>query len=818
MLRAIRPSAVRLAALAGLAIAASASAQTNWLPNGSGDWFNAANWAAGVPTASTPATFHFVPTAIGYTSGPTLSGPASAQGLSFGYQLAGDVVQGNGHTLTVGSGGISAFGPDSRFLRNTILAGNAAGNLSFRVSGGATLWLDGSTTALTNAGPITLANGELVLDNFSANIAARTASTANITLQSGRFTLSGASGTTTYTAGALSGSSTAGVNTIFLNPFSSANSTLQFANSGIFSTRLSTFNVLRFEVGQGVLGAAGNRITFAGTPFLGANGLLANSAGGGTVGYAVAVDNNIFTGQVIDFATWNATDGVIRAGATLTGATFASIATATASSRVQFNPAAPETATAAITTGSIRITPAAGGLSLNMGAFNLNTNALMLDGFDDFSINGTGALGAAGTRYIHVNREFGTLNTSLIIASGTNPTSVVGPGLVNLTGASVQAVGQSGANANRLDLLGGILRGTNANLGFQAPAGGSDTLAALNFRGGILEISGGGNGLGSSADFTRSLGSLDGQVRWEGGSGGFSAFNTPATVNIGGQASPATLQWGSTNFVQNGFALLLQARTANRTLNFLNPLQLDNGADYALREIRVQNTTLGAPAVLAGSITGAANADLLKTGLGTLVILGTVNTYSGATILRQGSLLVNGSVTGSGAPFNVVSGTLGGDGSIARDVFMPGGRLSPGGAPTLPGDLTINSLTVASAQFLIDIEGTTAATDYDQLNVLSSVALGNMQLVLSGAYTPVGADRFFILTLDGASPILGTFAGLPEGAGLTFNGVPMFISYQGDAGTNSITGGNDVVLYIPSPAAAAVLGLIAPLAARRRRE
>ena len=49
---------------------------------------------------------------------------------------------------------------------------------------------------------------------------------------------------------------------------------------------------------------------------------------------------------------------------------------------------------------------------------------------------------------------------------------------------------------NRLTLLGGVLRGNTTQIGFTSAGAGF-----LNFRGGVLEITNGANGTGTSADY-----------------------------------------------------------------------------------------------------------------------------------------------------------------------------------------------------------------------------------------------------------------------------------------------------------------------------
>ena len=79
-----------------------------------------------------------------------------------------------------------------------------------------------------------------------------------------------------------------------------------------------------------------------------------------------------------------------------------------------------------------------------------------------------------------------------------------------------------------------------------------------------------------------------------------------------------------------------------------------------------------------------------KVGLGT-VVLSNANTYTGKTVVNEGTLLVtntSGSGTGTGAVTVNAGGTLGGSGTIGGAVSLIGGTLSPG---TSPGTLTVGT-------------------------------------------------------------------------------------------------------------------------------
>lgn len=109
--------------------------------------------------------------------------------------------------------------------------------------------------------------------------------------------------------------------------------------------------------------------------------------------------------------------------------------------------------------------------------------------------------------------------------------------------------------------------------------------------------------------------------------------------------------------------------------------------------------------------------------------------------------------------------------------------LAPGSSPacvTITGNLTLNSGDALD----MEVDGTTACTQYDQFTVNGAVTLGGATLNLALGYTPVAGDQYILIDNDGADPVSGTFA---QGASLTVGGYDFSIHYAGGDG-------NDVVI------------------------
>ncbi|HVX59378.1 MAG TPA: autotransporter-associated beta strand repeat-containing protein, partial [Pirellulales bacterium] len=177
---------------------------------------------------------------------------------------------------------------------------------------------------------------------------------------------------------------------------------------------------------------------------------------------------------------------------------------------------------------------------------------------------------------------------------------------------------------------------------------------------------------------------------------------------------------------------------------------------------------------------------LTKSGAGTETLTGNSNTYSGGTTVNGGTLLVNntaGSGTGVGSVNVNNSATLGGTGVISGAVNINNtAHLAPG---TSPGILGTGSATFASGtSFDVEINGTTVGTQYDQLNVTGTAALGGANLNLSGSYTPAVSDSFTIIqTSVGVTP---QFAGLPQGADVFLNLQPLTVDYTANSSKNVV--------------------------------
>jgi hypothetical protein len=102
---------------------------------------------------------------------------------------------------------------------------------------------------------------------------------------------------------------------------------------------------------------------------------------------------------------------------------------------------------------------------------------------------------------------------------------------------------------------------------------------------------------------------------------------------------------------------------------------------------------------------------------------------------------------------------------------------------TLKGNTTFHSGT----DYQININGTVAGTEYDQLVENGEIYLNNAKLTVNVGYVSVPADRYVLVDNDGTDAIHGTFNGLANHAIVNIGGENYRIFYDGGTG-------NDVVL------------------------
>jgi fibronectin-binding autotransporter adhesin len=135
---------------------------------------------------------------------------------------------------------------------------------------------------------------------------------------------------------------------------------------------------------------------------------------------------------------------------------------------------------------------------------------------------------------------------------------------------------------------------------------------------------------------------------------------------------------------------------------------------------------------------------------------------------------------------------LGGTGTVGAITSTAlGGTVAPGPGPGILNSGNVNWST-GGPSFVVELNGTTAGTGYDRLNVTGTVNLSGATLSGTVGFAPTDGLTFTIITNDGGDAVTGTFAGLPEGSTVVLSGQSFRISYVGGTG-------NDVILMGSAP-------------------
>jgi autotransporter-associated beta strand protein len=403
---------------------------------------------------------------------------------------------------------------------------------------------------------------------------------------------------------------------------------------------------------------------------------------------------------------------------------------------------------------------------------------LVKAGAGSFTLSGNNGLSTfTGDAYINagtlVLASANALNAGTVVTmtGGTltvNQRTIIGAleqgtGVVNGTGELVSALTVTSSGA-----LNGILAdGVDYSAGILKRSAGTTTVGAANSFTGAIKVQGGTLQLANGGSFNTASSltmSADGTMDLNSKSQSFSAVNgTGGTVALG-----------------------------NGTLGV-------NGSSDSN---------------FAGSITG--NGSLTKSGTGTLALTG-ASSYTGATVVSDGLLVVNGSISTSSLTTIQSGATLGGSGTVGALTVDAGGTVAPGNSP---GILMTGDYNQAGTLSL-ELNGTLAGVEYDQVNVSGTVNLSG-QLTATIGYTPVNDQMLFILINDGSDAIVGNFSGMAHLDTVLLDGYLWQISYTANytgSNTGSFSGGNDIALKaIPEPSALVLFGLSTfCLITRRRR-
>ncbi|MCY2936663.1 MAG: hypothetical protein NT172_21180, partial [Planctomycetota bacterium] len=394
--------------------------------------------------------------------------------------------------------------------------------------------------------------------------------------------------------------------------------------------------------------------------------------------------------------------------------------------------------------GTVRITGIGGqtnttvsGSGTNYGLYVDSGAEISSTGTAPITVNGTGGglgTGNASTNYGVYLFTLGTGNTTPKIASAG--------GLVTVTGTGGGLNGNGSLNDGVRIASSGLITSTGSGTGITVTGtgGGGSNATATNhgiYMAGLTAV--------SNYTITANGGNifLYGTEGTGSGSVGVAACFTQGSV-IGNPTTP-----GNITIVTNSANLATAAGSAINASSNITFLPRTAGLDVTLGCTTDTSNVLTLSAAELATFS-AGNIQIGNATSGNYTIAGPV------TVPAASNLTLLSNTSGTGIQSTATSGT---------GITMGAGKV-------------LNVASLAGVNTAID--GTTAQTGYNQLNVVGDLSLTGKSLNLSGSYTPVSGNIF---TIVNASNLTGTFTGLANGSTTTFKTRTLIVNYTPTAVT-----------------------------------
>jgi fibronectin-binding autotransporter adhesin len=222
--------------------------------------------------------------------------------------------------------------------------------------------------------------------------------------------------------------------------------------------------------------------------------------------------------------------------------------------------------------------------------------------------------------------------------------------------------------------------------------------------------------------------------------------------------------------------------------------------------------TAAAASTFGGILKG--NLALTKSGVNSLTLTGTSNTYTGATAVNQGTLRMNGSTSTSSAFTVAADATLAGNGTVGGTVNVTG-ILAPGNAVDAIGQLNTGSVTW---------NGGTGTGNQFQFN-LGAASGSSDKLMINGDFTKAGDTSYVFNFMSSTPNTFGNVYTLAEWSGTTdflaanFSFAPESLTGSFNTGSFSITDNKLQFTAVPEASNLLIGGLVGlGMMSRRRKQ
>lgn len=381
-------------------------------------------------------------------------------------------------------------------------------------------------------------------------------------------------------------------------------------------------------------------------------------------------------------------------------------------------------------------------------------------------------------------------NTGVVELSGANTFSgsvSIAQGAVLVSGIANTGTAQPLGVSSTALVLGGSATSGELYL-MQSQSGSTNRAVAIGAGGGVLFVDS-----GASNTFS---GLISGSGRLTKDGPGLLTLSRVNNTYAGGTTiAGGVLQLGNTNTLANqdlavsGGTLDLAGR--KQTVKALSGSGVIGNSKVGTSNsatLTVSNGGTFSGTIQNGVGAGSALVFLQLTG-GTLTLTGT-DTYSGATTVGPGKLVVNGSLTSSFVSIQS-GGILGGTGSLTSATVNTGGHLAPGNSA---GMLQLSGNLELFAGALMDYELDSPGTS-DEVSMPTGLLKLHGQQFSDFSFTPLTGFSGGTFTLVDAGSITGSLGANLSG---TINGLSATLSVQG----------NDLVLtVVPEPGTLVLLAI-----------